>query len=735
MPIFKQILKPQPAGPSHTDVARAGWLAHRRVRFISGSLAASRGLPEIVLLVAVSSLLNFWDLSRNGWANDYYAAAVRSMARSWHNFLFASLDPAGIQTIDKPPLAFWIQTLSVRVFGFHPLSILIPDAVIGVAAVVLLYDLVRRVFGRVGGLVAGLALATTPITVAMSRHNNPDALLVLCCVAALWCFVRALQDGRTRWIVLTGAVVGLGFETKMGLALVVVPGIVVAWLAVRPSGWKRVFDQLASGGIAMLLVGGAWPLLVALTPADDRPWISGTSDNSIVSLIFGYNGFGRVAGQNGGPSAATTSGIFAQKPGVFRLLNFSLGGQAGWLVGFALAGTVAILVSTRLRRSDPRTAWTIAVGLSFIVTAVILSVSSGIIHPYYVSLLAPFTAALVGASAGQLLSADKLVSRILAGAVVAAGVACELVVLGDYPGQLTWVAPLLLASGGLACVLLLALGDVRARALALALAVGGLLVAPSVWAIDTVGYATNSTFPAGGPAKDNSALLSVSRAFLAAGPAGGRQLGFTAGAPGAGPPAGAPSARSGVSSLFSQPQSGAGPPNLNNNGDPSLGSQPNTFTGGFGGTHAPKVRDPSLRTVIAFVRTHGGGTLAVSSQSNAANAILAQNARVAGLGGWSGRESEPTVGWLAQEVLDGRIRWVYNQGRGNFGAPDDNRAGSTPVLNAAAQACQRVVTSRGAGPLTVPAFRHGVAHRGLYDCQGDGTALESLAGLSAPAPS
>lgn len=722
MPIFKQILKPQPAGPSDADVARAGWLARRRTRFISGSVAATRGLPEVVLLVAVSSLLNFWDLSRNGWANDYYAAAVRSMARSWHNFLFASLDPAGIQTIDKPPLAFWIQALSVRVFGFHPLSILIPDAVIGVAAVVLLYDLVRRVFGRVAGLVAGLALAATPITVAMSRHNNPDALLVLCCVAALWFFVRALQDGRTRWIVLTGAMVGLGFETKMGLALVVVPGIVVAWLAVRPRGWKRVFDQLASGGIAMLLVGGAWPLLVALTPADDRPWISGTSDNSIVSLIFGYNGFGRVAGQKGGPSASATSGIFAQKTGVFRLLNFSLGGQAGWLIGFALAGAVAILVSTRLRRSDPRTAWTIAVGLSFLVTAVILSVSSGIIHPYYVSLLAPFTAALVGAGAGQLLSADKLGSRIVAGAVVAAGVACELVVLGDYPGQLTWVVPLLLASGGLACVLLLALNDARARAVALALAVGGLLVAPSVWAIDTIGYATNSTFPAGGPAKDNSALLSVSRAFLAAG-GGGRQLGFTAGAPG------------GASSPFSKPKSGADPPNPNNNGDPSLGSQPNTFTGGFGGTHAPKVRDPSLRTVIAFVRTHGGGTLAVSSQSNAANAILAQNARVAGLGGWSGRESEPTVAWLAQEVLDGRVRWVFNQGRGNFGAPNDKRAGSTPVLNAAAQACQRVVTSRGATPLTVPAFRHGVAHRGLYDCQGDGTALESLAGPSSLASS
>jgi 4-amino-4-deoxy-L-arabinose transferase-like glycosyltransferase len=415
MAIFKQKLWPRPAGPSEQELqpSPGAWARAR-------SLTIARVAPELIVLVAVSATLNFWNLSINRWANTYYSAAVRSMSTSWHNFLYASLDPSGVMSVDKPPLALWIQALSVRVFGYHPLSILVPEALIGVATVVLIYDLVRRLFGRAAAFVAGVALAATPITVAMSRHNNPDALLALCCVAALWFFVRAIQDGRTRWIVLSGVMVGLGFETKMGIALVVVPGIVFAWLWLRPRGWRRAIDQLIAGGIAMLVVGGAWPLLVQLTPAADRPWIAGTANNNILSLIFDYNGLGRVAGQNGGPPStgahtlggaatfaggaispagalSTTNGIFAGATGPFRLLNFALGGQAGWLLGVALVGGLVIIASTRLRRGEPRSAWIIAVGGSFLATAVIFSVAQGIFHPYYVSLPAPFSAALVGA--------------------------------------------------------------------------------------------------------------------------------------------------------------------------------------------------------------------------------------------------------------------------------------------------------------------------------------------------
>jgi 4-amino-4-deoxy-L-arabinose transferase-like glycosyltransferase len=204
--------------------------------------------PELIGLLALAAVLNFWSLDQNGWANDYYSAAVRSMSSSWHNFFFGSLDANGVMTVDKPPLALWVQALSARAFGFHPLSVLVPQALMGIATVALVYDLTRRVFGRPAGFVAGLVLALTPITVAISRHNNPDALLVLCCVGALWALVRAFEDGRTSWAVLSGLLVGLGFETKMAVALMVVPGIAAAWLFFGPSGRGRAFRQLLAGG-------------------------------------------------------------------------------------------------------------------------------------------------------------------------------------------------------------------------------------------------------------------------------------------------------------------------------------------------------------------------------------------------------------------------------------------------------------------------------------------------------
>ncbi|HSS39156.1 MAG TPA: glycosyltransferase family 39 protein [Polyangia bacterium] len=327
------------------------------------------------------------------------------MSTSWHDFLFASLDKSGVITVDKPPLALWVQALSARIFGFHPLSILVPEALMGVVAVGLLYDLTRRRFGRPAGFVAGLAFATTPVIVAVSRHNNPDELLVLCSVAAIWFALRALETGRTKWLVLSGVAVGLGFETKMGVALMVVPGIAAAWLWIAPAARGRLhaLRQLLAGGGAMVAVGLAWPVLVWLTPAADRPWVSGTSDNSIWSLILGYNGFGRLDGQTGGPGGGGGGAMFGGATGPFRLLQSSLGDQAGWLLGFAVVAGLVLLVVTRLRRDDARTGWLLVIGAAFATTAVAFSYASGIFHPYYVSMLAPFAAALIGAGVGMML--------------------------------------------------------------------------------------------------------------------------------------------------------------------------------------------------------------------------------------------------------------------------------------------------------------------------------------------
>ncbi|MGD0981347.1 MAG: glycosyltransferase family 39 protein [Solirubrobacteraceae bacterium] len=718
MAIFKQRLWPRPAGPSEQELppTSGGWARAR-------SLTVARVAPELIVLIGASATLNFWDLSLNRWANTYYAAAVRSMSTSWHNFLYASLDPSGVMSVDKPPLTFWIQALSVRVFGYHPLSILIPDALMGVATVVLIYDLVRRLFGRPAGFIAGLALATTPMTVAMSRHNNPDVLVALFCVAALWFFVRAVQDGRTRWIVLSGVMVGLGFEAKMGIALVVVPGIVLAWLVLRPRGWRRALDQLIAGGIAMTVVGGAWPLLVALTPADNRPWLSGTANNNILSLIFDYNGFGRVSGQSGGPPPVPRgvgAGVFGGATGPLRLLNSELGGQAGWLLGVALLSGLAILAATRLRRSDPRTPWIIAVGGSFLATAVVFSVAHGIFHPYYVSLLAPFTAAVVGAGAGQLLS-GRLGPSFVAAGVLAVGVLCELVVLGDYRGQLTWIQPLLLGVVGAACLVCVLTSNRPARAVAISAAVAALLVAPSIWAIDTLGYPTQATFPAGGPAKDNSAGMARRHPNGAFGGGGGRPL-VIAGSP---PGHAAQGVTGAVGSLFGnrgRPASSPGGPRA------GFGAAQPGFAPPTPAISASAIRDPALARIVRFVRRHGGGTIAVSSQSQAAKAIIKQNANVAGIGGWSGRESDPTVAWFASEVNSGHVRWVYSEGLANFDVAADGRVGDTAVLEAATRACVRVDASNGAripGRFSRAEFKYTPA---LFDCAGKGAALAALAG-------
>ena len=212
----------------------------RRKALARPSLAALTARPELIVLLAIAGVLNLWALDLNGWANNYYAAAVRSMTTSWHAFLYGAFDSAALQTVDKPPLALWVQALAARAFGFNSWSILVPQALMGVATVGLVYDLARSRFGRAAGTVAGLTLALTPITVAISRHNNPDALLVLCITAAVWALDRGLRrEGSVRWLMLAGAFVGLGFETKMAAALLVVPGMVAAWLWVAPRGRMR----------------------------------------------------------------------------------------------------------------------------------------------------------------------------------------------------------------------------------------------------------------------------------------------------------------------------------------------------------------------------------------------------------------------------------------------------------------------------------------------------------------
>jgi 4-amino-4-deoxy-L-arabinose transferase-like glycosyltransferase len=689
--LLRHVLEPQPAGPSAGRLPASGAGPLRR-NPLTAAVAAVRRAPELGGLIGISALLNLWALGRNGWANTYYSAAVRSMASSWHNFLYASADPSGIQTVDKPPLSLWVQALSARVFGFHPLSILVPQALMGVAAVVVTYDLVRRRFGRLGGAVAGLVLATTPIAVAMSRHNNPDELLTLLLVLAVWCAVRAREDGRTRWLVLAGLAVGLAFETKFLVALVAVPGIALAWLWTAPRGTWHGLRQLLAGGAAMFAAAAAWPLLMLLTPAGSRPYVSGTADNSVLSLIFGYDGFGRVTGQQGGPGSLGASSTFGEGTGIFRLFNFSLGGQEGWLLAAALAAAVIVALAARGRRSDPRTHWLLAVGVTFLVTWLLFSFADGIFHPYYLVALAPFTAALVGAGVATV--AERGVGPAIGATVLlAAGVVGEFVVLGQYAGQLRWLEIALPLMCGAAAIAFFLTESPRARAVAAGLGVAALLIGPAIWSVETLGYRAQATFPSGGPETLTSTAAQGGFGAFGGGPSfprgGGRFRGFGGGG-----------------------------------------------GGGFGGGSASG-GDPTLEALVRYVDAHGGGTIAVSSQSQVSATIIASDAHIAGIGGFTGNESDPSVAWLAGEVADGHIRWVYDDAGGGFGgfgagrgAPSfgggqsftppggsfggggisAGRPGARAALAAAAKACTAVTT----GGLT------------LYDCAGRAAALRAL---------
>ncbi|MGP0033338.1 MAG: ArnT family glycosyltransferase [Solirubrobacteraceae bacterium] len=695
--------------------------------------------PELLGLMVLAAVLNLWNLSINGWANTYYAAAVRSMSSSWHDFLFASLDKSGLMTVDKPPLAFWIESLSARIFGFNSLAILVPEALMGVAAVAFVYDMTRRMFGRVAGGVAGLAFALTPITVAMARHNNPDEALILCSVAALWCAVRALETGRTKWLVWCGVCVGLGFEAKMGVALFVLPGIALAWMWTRwGETWRerfKAFRQLLAGGLALVVVGGAWPLLVTLTPAADRPWISGTSDNSVWSLIFGYNGLGRVAGQTGGPSGGGGPGggggfggnLFGGATGPFRLLESALGDQAGWLLGFAVVAGLALLVLTRLRRRDPRTGWLMTVGGAFLVTAVVFSYASGIFHPYYVSFLAPFAAALLGAGASLMLpralggTASSKAARVIAPLAIAGGAITELVVLGELSGSLAWATPLVIGVGG-ACAIVLAFQlSPRVRAVIVAVALAALLAAPASWAAETLGHATSSTFPSGGPA---SASIGGPGGGAPGGGGSGRFGGGSGGrfGGGAGRFGGGAGGRGSAPSGSSA--GGFAPPSLSGGGSTSGGSTSGSTTGGFGGRGGFGGGaggfaggggfggdTASLTAAIRYAEQHGGGTIGVESQSTAAEAILSSDANVAGLGGFSGRESTVSLTWLAHEVQAGKLRWIIVDSSQGAGLPGDTRTGSESALEVVAKTCRAVTLSTSDGTMT------------MYDCQGYGAAL------------
>ena len=359
--------------------------------------------PALVVLLVATGALYLWGLGASGWANSFYSAAVQAGTKSWKAFFFGSSDAANFITIDKPPAALWVMELTARLFGVNAWSILVPQALEGVAAVGLLYAGVRRWFGAGAGLLAGAVMALTPVAALMFRFNNPDALLVLALTAAAYAMVRALEAGKTRWLVAAATLVGFGFVTKMLQALLVVPAFALVYLVAGPPKLGRRLIQLLVAAATLALSSLWWVVAVMAVPASQRPYIGGSQNNSLWNLIFGYNGFGRLTGSESGSvgGGGGNSGRWGPT-GWLRMFNSAFGGQISWLLPAALLFLLAGLVITlRSERTDRGRAALILWGGWLLVTAVVFSLGKGIIHPYYTVALAPAIGALVGVGAGM----------------------------------------------------------------------------------------------------------------------------------------------------------------------------------------------------------------------------------------------------------------------------------------------------------------------------------------------
>jgi 4-amino-4-deoxy-L-arabinose transferase-like glycosyltransferase len=445
--------------------------------------ALSRGRERLLtaLLLAGTAGLYLPSLDRSGWGNSFYAAAAQAGAQSWRAFFFGASDAAGTMTVDKPPASIWVMSLSVRLFGLSSWSLLVPEALMGVATVALLVATVRRVAGPWAGLLAGLLLALTPVLTLMARVDDPDVLLTLLLVAAAWSTTWALEDGRLRWALLTGALLGCAFLTKSLAAFLVLPGLAAAFLLAGPGGLRRrVLHLLAAGG-ALVLAGGWWVLVVELVPASSRPWVGGSRTDSPLDLALGYNGLGRLTGDEG---SAGVHVLGTQSP--LRLLG-SAADQFGWLVPAAVVGLVAGLVLRRGRpRTDPvRAALVLWAGWA-LPTAAVFSLMRGTWHTYYTVELAPAVAALTALGATLLWRRHSSSLAVLAGGSLGTTAWAVSLVDRRTAAAAPVAAAVLLA--GLVGVLLLAAAGTGNRSVArmgAAVLLVAALIGPAAWSVAT----------------------------------------------------------------------------------------------------------------------------------------------------------------------------------------------------------------------------------------------------------
>ena len=581
--------------------------------------------PALLTLLAATAVLYLWGLGSSGWANEYYAAAAQAGTQSWKAWLFGSLDSGNAITVDKPPAAMWVMALSGRLFGFSAFTMLLPQALMGVGTVALLYATVRRSSGPAAGLIAGAVLALTPVAALMFRFNNPDALLVLLLVTAAYCVVRATETASTRWIALAGCAVGFAFLTKMLQAVLVVPAFALVFLVAAPVGlWKRI-GKLLVGAVAMIVSAGWYIALVSLWPANSRPYIGGSTDNSLLQLALGYNGIDRIAGGSGsgggGPSGGGHGGgnlFFGGEPGIYRLFGQSMGVEASWLLPAALIGLLAGLWFTRrTSRTGTVRASLLLWGGWAVVTGAVFSFMDGTIHPYYTVALAPAIAALVGIAARELWRGkDFLTSRIVLAAMAATTGVWAFILLdrtSDWLPALRWIV----LAGSVVVASVLAVGAHKlgwlTAVVAIAAALFG-LAAPTAFAIDNVMHSHSGPGTTSGPAREGG---------FGAGPGG----------PGGGPGGGGPGGAQADNAALAQLVEGA-----------------------------------DNRWAAATVGSFTAGSFELKT-----------GAPIMAIGGFSGSDNSPTLAQFQTYVAEGQVRYFIP---GNRQGPPGGKSGTASEITA-----------------------------------------------------
>ncbi|MFF1883190.1 ArnT family glycosyltransferase [Pseudarthrobacter sp. NPDC058196] len=446
----------------------------------------------------MNGILHFWNLGINGWANYFYSAAVQSGTQNLGSAFFGSSDWGNSITVDKPPLSLWVMEISTKMFGFTPIGILAPQAIMGVISTLLIYVIVRKNFPAIPALFAAGVFFTTPIVVLMSRYNNPDPLMLLLMLISVYAVQHAIESNRLRYLILAGVAVGLAFMTKQLQGLLVLPSVSVAYLFWGNAAWSRRLKNSAISGAVMVLTGGFWMTVVDLIPAGMRPYVGGSQSNSVLELTLAYNGLDRIVGTDAGPVANLIPEQFRQvdsDAGLARLLNANYGQEIGWMLPAAIIGALLTVLAWRLlpRERGARALAFVAVTW-FLGTYLVLSFMGNQIHTYYTEALsAPLALTLGVAGAIYMKHHRVFVVRVVTAVDILATAVCAWLILSSVVGWPEWLGNGIMLLGSLGAALSVVRPPARWLEVgAASIAVAAMLAGPLVTS------ALNTTLPQNG---------------------------------------------------------------------------------------------------------------------------------------------------------------------------------------------------------------------------------------------